>query len=76
MTDWKTEMSHTISMDVRSAASGSVEGLFARIRKSIADYRLYLATLGELESLSDRDLADLGIHRSSIREIARASVWN
>ncbi len=50
-------------------------GIVARIRQAIADYRLYLATLNELQQLNDRDLADLGIHRAMIREIARESVY-
>ncbi|MGR3496652.1 DUF1127 domain-containing protein [Citreimonas sp.] len=31
---------------------------------------VYRRTLNELYSLSDRDLADLGIHRSQVRSIA------
>lgn len=50
-------------------------GLVARIAKMIADYRLYYATVEELRQLSDRDLADLGLHRSSIKDIARESVY-
>lgn len=34
-------------------------------------YRNYRRTLDELAQLSDRDLADLGMHRSLIREVAR-----
>jgi uncharacterized protein YjiS (DUF1127 family) len=48
---------------------------FARLRKSIADYRLYRQTLDELAALSNRELADLGISRFSIREIAHESVY-
>jgi uncharacterized protein YjiS (DUF1127 family) len=51
------------------------EGLVARVRKGLDDYRLYRATLDELGSLSDRELADLGISRLSIRDIARESVY-
>ncbi len=35
-----------------------------------AQRRRYWTTLNALEGLSDRDLADMGIHRSQIREIA------
>lgn len=51
------------------------QGLLARIGKALADYRLYLATIEELRQLSDRDLNDLGLHRSSIRDIAHESVY-
>jgi uncharacterized protein YjiS (DUF1127 family) len=58
-----------------SSSLDSTSGLVARIRKSWADHRLYLGTVRELEQLSDRELADLGIHRASIPGIARASVY-
>jgi uncharacterized protein YjiS (DUF1127 family) len=37
----------------------------------LAWHRNYRRTLDELENLSDRELADIGIHRSLIPEIAR-----
>jgi uncharacterized protein YjiS (DUF1127 family) len=51
------------------------EGFLARIRRAYDDYRLYRATVTELESLSARELSDLGISRLSIRDIARDSVY-
>lgn len=45
--------------------------LRADLLERFARYRLYRATLSELASLSDRDLADLGLHRSMIDEVAR-----
>jgi uncharacterized protein YjiS (DUF1127 family) len=50
-------------------------GLVERMRKGIADFRLYLATVDELRQLSDRELADLGISRADIRPLARESVY-
>ena len=41
----------------------------------LALYRKYRATLEELDMLTDRELADIGMHRSNIREIARAHVY-
>ena len=35
------------------------------------NWRKYRQTYNELMSLSGRDLADVGIHRSDIRQIAR-----
>lgn len=35
------------------------------------EYQRYRQTVRELESLTDRELEDIGIHRSQIREIAR-----
>ncbi|WP_299668298.1 DUF1127 domain-containing protein [uncultured Ruegeria sp.] len=33
-------------------------------------YRLYRQTVKQLSGLSDRELADLGLHRSMIRQLA------
>ena len=37
--------------------------------------RLYSQTLRELESLSARELADLGLHRSVIADVAREAAY-
>lgn len=41
-----------------------------RTAKWYARYRTYKTTLNELKTLSDRELNDLGMHRSQIRAIA------
>jgi uncharacterized protein YjiS (DUF1127 family) len=41
----------------------------------LALYRRYRTTLGELDMLSDRELANVGMHRSNIREIAQEYVY-
>ena len=64
-------MAHAISLNDYAAPA---EGFFARIGRAFADYRLFLQTRGELQALSDRELADLGISRLSIDDVARASV--
>lgn len=38
-------------------------------------YQLYRQTRGELDALSDRDLADLGIHRADIHDIATDAAY-
>jgi uncharacterized protein YjiS (DUF1127 family) len=63
-------MAHTLTYDL-----GEGFGPFARLRRALSDYRLYRKTFGELDALSDRELADLGISRLSVREIARESVY-
>ena len=42
----------------------------------LALYRQYRATLEELSMLSDRDLADIGMDRSTLRDIAREHVYD
>lgn len=36
---------------------------------------VYVQTLSELRALSDRDLADLGLHRSLIRAVAKDAAY-
>ena len=66
-------MAHAINLNA-DAHYVEQPRVFARLRQSFADYREYLATYEELSALSDHQLADMGISRLSIREIARASV--
>ena len=42
---------------------------------AIHDHRLYRTTVRELSRLDDATLADLGMHRSGIRAIARKAVY-
>ena len=45
--------------------------LIANINKAIKKYLEYRTTVYELNRLTNRDLADLGIHRCDIEFIAR-----
>jgi uncharacterized protein YjiS (DUF1127 family) len=45
-------------------------------RKAAAKRQTYRTTLAELETLNARDLADLGIDRSSIKEIAYRAAYD
>jgi uncharacterized protein YjiS (DUF1127 family) len=63
----------TLSASDRAADAG--RGLLARLNKTLADYRTYRRTYAELASLTDRELADLGISRVAIRDIAREAVY-
>lgn len=40
-----------------------------------AKYRAYLETLTELKAMSDRDLADIGLARHAIGDVAREATW-
>jgi uncharacterized protein YjiS (DUF1127 family) len=48
---------------------------FSGLAKAIADWRVYQRTVSELDAMSDRDLADLGVSRLSIRDIAREAAY-
>lgn len=66
-------MANVTTYNVGAYAGGN--GLLARVRRAIADYRTYRQTIGELNSLNDRELADLGLSRFSVREVAYESVY-
>ncbi len=42
----------------------------------IAQYRAYLSAVEELEALSDRALADIGVYRGSIKEVAARAAFD
>lgn len=48
---------------------------FAALQLMARRRRVFVQTLTELEALSDRDLADLGLHRSMIREVAKDAAY-
>lgn len=54
---------------------GWLSGLTAGLRQRWADHQRYRVTLRELDSLSDRELSDLGLSRHSIADVARESVY-
>jgi uncharacterized protein YjiS (DUF1127 family) len=49
--------------------------LFAGLNAAAQRRRVYTQTLHELRSLSERELIDLGMHRSMITEIAREAAY-
>jgi len=66
-------------LDIRSHAgttgfAGRIATTFSRIAEAMARRSLYRQTVRELGSLTDRDLADLGIHRSMIQSVAADAV--
>ena len=48
--------------------------MFEVLKSRIATWKRYNRTVSELGTLSNRDLADLGIARSDIHRIAREAV--
>jgi uncharacterized protein YjiS (DUF1127 family) len=50
-----------------NALGSLIDGLRARIERT----RVYHRTLAELNALNDRELADIGVSRLELREIAR-----
>jgi uncharacterized protein YjiS (DUF1127 family) len=50
-------------------------GLFSTLKAAIARRRVYSRTMGELNQLTDRELADLGISRFSIAQLAHEAAY-
>lgn len=51
-------------------APGPIARLLARLRGHLETNRRYRQTVAELEMLSDRDLADIGLARHDIDDVA------
>jgi len=67
-------MAHAINLSAY-ADYAQQPGIFARLRQSFAHHRKYLATYDELNALSDRGLADLGLSRLDVRDVAQEAVY-
>lgn len=69
----------TYANDIRGLAGASfserVTHLFRVIAEARAQRAVYVRTLRELESLSTRDLADLGIARAMIQPLAHQAAY-
>ncbi|PYF08708.1 uncharacterized protein DUF1127 [Rhodobacter viridis] len=60
--------------DIRTTDSG-FSNLVASIREALARRKVYRQTLAELRSLSNRELSDLGMHRSMLTRIALEAAY-
>ncbi len=50
-------------------------GLIGALKTAFAQRRVYAQTLAELNQLNDRELADLGISRLSIAQVAHEAAY-
>jgi uncharacterized protein YjiS (DUF1127 family) len=48
--------------------------MFEVLKSRISSWKRYNRTVTELQALSNRELADLGIHRTDIQRVAREAV--
>lgn len=62
------------AISLHDYAAAPNTGIFARLLRAFADYRTFVETRAELEALSDHELADLGIARFAIGDVAREAV--
>lgn len=68
-------MENAIRSSAAITGSSAVSTLFGAARARFAQYRTYRQTVQELSSLSDRNLADLGLSRSMIKGVARETAY-
>ncbi|GAA6161563.1 hypothetical protein NBRC116589_37370 [Ruegeria sp. HU-ET01832] len=55
---------------LKGAPATGLASLIEAAKTRYARYRIYRLTVNELSDLSNRELADLGLHRSMIRRLA------
>ncbi|MFM2356373.1 MAG: hypothetical protein RLZZ528_2109 [Pseudomonadota bacterium] len=68
-------MAYVSSVLPRLSLSERVTAFLGDFREERARRALYLRTLGELRSMSARDLADIGIDAGQIEDIAHAHAY-
>ena len=66
---------HTTSLSNTGTFSQGLSGLRTTLAERFARYRTYRTTLNELAMLTDRELADMGLHHSDIRTIAYEAAY-
>lgn len=60
---------------VRSDILGRLSAFVTNTKTRVEQYRIFRKTVDELSTLTDRELADLGINRSMIRSIATDAAY-
>ncbi len=69
-------MAHALNTTYASSSLvARLRGMADNARTSWDLYKEYKRTYGELDSLTDRDLADIGIRRCDIADLARTHVY-
>jgi uncharacterized protein YjiS (DUF1127 family) len=69
-------MSITDTTRFETASKNAAAGFIGGLSQRFARYRTYRRTVDELEALTDRELSDLGIHRSMVRGIAYRAAYD
>ncbi|SOB98459.1 uncharacterized protein DUF1127 [Rhodobacter sp. JA431] len=63
-----------LATDIRTSDTG-LSQVLATVREALARRKVYRQTLSELRSLSERELNDLGMHRSMLTRIALEAAY-
>ncbi len=59
----------------KSNAAPIASNWLQRLKIRFHNYRVYRNTLNELSALSDRELADLGLHQSMLQRVAYQAAY-
>ncbi|NIZ15374.1 DUF1127 domain-containing protein [Phaeobacter sp. HF9A] len=59
----------------KTFAAPNLAGMFQVAREKFEQHRIYRQTLSELSALSNRELADLGLHRSMLKSVALEAAY-
>jgi uncharacterized protein YjiS (DUF1127 family) len=66
-----TYISHSDHASAGVSIGQTLSGLKASLAQRWTQFRTYHRTLNELSALSDHELADIGVHRANIADVAR-----
>lgn len=66
---------NTTIIRTESGVADRIAGFFRTLNDSRRRYGIYRQTLRELESLSDRELTDLGLHRAMIDGVSLEAAY-
>ena len=69
-------MAYVNSRSASLSFSDRVSSVVKMVREAVARRQLFNQTVVELSALSDRDLNDLGLSRSSIADVAREAAYS
>ncbi|WP_235905889.1 DUF1127 domain-containing protein [Pseudooceanicola pacificus] len=65
----------TDTQATKAPVRGLETGFFGRLAEKLSRYGAYRRCVAELSALSDRELGDLGLHRSMIRSLAHEEAY-
>ena len=66
----------TTNPPVQAGLNKRFQAALKSLTARYAQYRVYRETMNELQGLSNRELADLGLSRSEIRRVAYHAAYN